>query len=236
MHYHHKKRGLFIVFEGVNGCSKTSTINELMKYAIKYNKVKVFKFPDRQGECGRYIDDYLKGKLEIQSTYDKLSLFSENRLQYLNEMLTLLEEGTTIFCDRYIYSAIVYQLPIDKPCSDIHVYSMACTVGYFDKFMIQPDMVFLLNGNFLHMRGDLEKERYYYEKEIQDTIFTYFTRVLYISNSLHFIIEPIIGDINGTACSIMDIIDTHFERLSYSPIHFLYNYYDMVEKNNKNIR
>lgn len=223
MLYQHGKRGLFIVFEGVNGSGKTSTIREIMKYAVKYEHIKVFKFPDRNGPDGVYIDSFLKETIEIRSVYDRLSLFSNNRLQYVDEIVNALENGITVICDRYIYSAIVYQLPINYRCSDIHLYAMASIVGYFDKEMPKPDIIFLMDANFLESRKDEHKERYHYEYEKQCMLFNYFKRVLSISDCMYFIVQPTTGNPNDTAIIVMDVIDRFYTSLTHMPLQFLYS-------------
>lgn len=214
-----KTRGLFIVFEGVNGSSKTSTINEIMKYSIKYGRVKVYKFPDRSGYMGDVIDDYLNKRLEITSTYDKLDIFSKNRLYYLEEMIELLNDGVTIICDRYVYSAIVYQFPINRYVNDLYIYHMASIIGYFDKFMIKPDLIFLLDADFLNKRSNTN-ELYHYNNERQIIVRNYFKRLLSMSDIEHYIITPIENNINGTACLIMNILDTRFSDLAQTPLDF----------------
>lgn len=216
------KRGLFIVFEGINGSSKSSVIQEIEKYALKYERVKIYKFPDRSGYLGNEIDAFLKKEKIIDSTYDKLHLFSENRYAYIEDMIQTLEEGITILCDRYIYSAIAYQLPLDKTPTDMHIYAMTCIVSYFDKHCIKPDMVFIMDANFLNRRENIHQEKYYYEDTKQDKIRNYFKRVLSMCDVEYYVINPIDGDIQETACLVMNIIDNRYHYLSNKELQYLY--------------
>lgn len=217
-------RGLFIVFEGVNGSSKTSTIHEIEKYALKYGSVKVYKFPDRKGYLGDDINRFLRKEKQIDSTYDRLHMFAENRYAYLEEMIQTLEEGITILCDRYIYSAIVYQLPLHKELNDIHIYSMSYIVSYFDKFCMKPDIVFLMDANFLESRRDHCREKYHYENEEQTKIRSYFKKVLSLCNVEYYIINPVYNNIEETASLVMNIIDRRYYSIATKEINFLYQH------------
>lgn len=220
------RRGLFIVFEGVNGSSKTSTICELSKYALKYGKIKIYKFPDRSGHNGKEIDTFLKKQKTIKSTYDRLDIFAKNRYAYMEEIIRHLEEGTTILCDRYIYSAIVYQLPVDRIISDIELYATASIVGYFDKHCIQPDLIFLMDADFLSNRKDAGTERYHYDSTQQNIVRSYFKRVMTLCDTEYYIIQPTNNCIHNTACDIMNIIDNRSHTLSHRNIRTLYEQYE----------
>lgn len=213
-------RGLFIVFEGVNGSTKTTTINEIIKFIPRYGKVKVYKFPDRNGTHGKKIDQFLQNQIEIKSVYDRLDLFSANRRAYRDEMIDLLQEGTTIICDRYIYSAIVYQLPVQNTISDICVYATGLIVSDFDKGMIIPDLIFLMDVDCLQLRNE-KQQRYHYDAERQNIIRNHFKRILNYSNTLCYTVEPVIGNPTETAHIVMNIIDNMYYTLNRSKLRFI---------------
>ena len=65
------------------------------------------RFPDRSSIIGQMIDGYLKSDVEMEDHVIHL-LFSANRWEAANRIKSLLEEGTTIVCDRYFHSGMVY--------------------------------------------------------------------------------------------------------------------------------
>ena len=78
----------------------------------------------------------------------------------------ILNKGYNIICDRYIYSSMAYTLTdqstniLDNKSIEIlsidHILS-------FDRNFIKPDYVFLIKGDFLHLRNE-QKELYHQNK------------------------------------------------------------------------
>lgn len=141
--------GKLIVIEGINGAGKTTIINELINY---YNSVGrnaiMFKFPNRSGKFGSKIDKYLKGELKIESKYDIIDMFVKNRESELSAINDALKNNFIVICDRYLYSGIAYQIP--SHVVDVLPYIMV--LGYFDKKMPHPDMVYYIKGHHLIKR------------------------------------------------------------------------------------
>jgi dTMP kinase len=162
------QRGLFIVFEGNNGAGKTTIINKLLeklenesficeiineKNIYEWN---VYKFPNRSTILGKKIDNFLKNKISLSKEVE-LKFFAENRKEFQIEMLSLLNKGYNIICDRYIYSSIAYTLTsqsidvINK--QNIELLSIDDIIQY-DRSFIKPDYVFIISGDFLHLRNE----------------------------------------------------------------------------------
>ncbi|KAJ5068094.1 thymidylate kinase [Anaeramoeba ignava] len=79
-----KKRGLFIVIEGIDRSGKSTQCQKIYEYLIKKNeKIEQWKYPDRNGDIGKLIDNYLKNQSEKKS-------------------------GINIVCDRYAFSGVAY--------------------------------------------------------------------------------------------------------------------------------
>ena len=74
------KRGLFIVFEGVDRCGKTTQISMLKKHFLSKNvPCHEMEFPDRSTpQIGAAINGYLKNKNDLNDNVIHL-LFSANR-------------------------------------------------------------------------------------------------------------------------------------------------------------
>lgn len=106
--------GKLIVFEGVEGCGKTTQINLSRSWLDSlFNNVQVIvtREPggtDLGGEIRRLLLDY-SGNVPIENT-SELLLYAADRAQHVEEMLKpQLADGKIILCDRYTDSTVAYQ-------------------------------------------------------------------------------------------------------------------------------
>lgn len=176
-------KGLFIVFEGNNGAGKTTIINELMKNLNTQSTIldnidnkpiyewNVYKFPNRSTVLGKKIDDFLKKKITFNSKELELKFFADNRKEFKVEMNKILNKGYNIICDRYIYSSMAYTLTnqtIDV-LNDKNIKILSIdNILYYDRSFIKPDFVFVIKGEFLHLRN--EKEELYHKNKMFNNI------------------------------------------------------------------
>ena len=153
--------GCLVVLEGVNGSGKTTIINKLMQLLAHAEiEVALYKFPFREGFRGQEIDDYLKQKSSKKSKYDVLDMFADNRKAMVGFMLADLRHGKVVICDRYVFSAIAYQIPMHV--KDSRIVKNYCNVmGYFDKDMPVPDLIYLIDGDHLKKRNYSIVERFH---------------------------------------------------------------------------
>ncbi|KAH7220620.1 thymidylate kinase-domain-containing protein [Fusarium oxysporum] len=108
-------RGAFIVLEGLDRSGKTTQVKLLeQRFVEEGKKVKVMRFPDRTTPIGQMIDAYLKSDVEMDDHVIHL-LFSANRWEAVKQIQSLLASGTTIVCDRYYHSGIVYSAAKQNP-------------------------------------------------------------------------------------------------------------------------
>ncbi|EPQ25909.1 uncharacterized protein PFL1_06582 [Pseudozyma flocculosa PF-1] len=96
-------RGLFIVVEGLDRAGKSTQVARL---ADKLG-AKEIKFPDRTTAIGQMINSYLAQTSNLDDKAIHL-LFSANRWECVQSILTTLAEGQSIVCDRYAFSGIAY--------------------------------------------------------------------------------------------------------------------------------
>ncbi|OAR02000.1 hypothetical protein LLEC1_05916, partial [Akanthomyces lecanii] len=109
------QRGAFIVLEGLDRSGKTTQVKLLgQKLAEQGRLVKLMRFPDRTTQIGQMIDSYLKSAVRMDDHAIHL-LFSANRWEAAEGINTLLESGTTIVCDRYAHSGMVYSAAKGSP-------------------------------------------------------------------------------------------------------------------------
>lgn len=100
-------RGHLILIEGLDRSGKSTQVANLNS---RIPGSKILKFPDRNTNIGKIINEYLtneKFTLPDQSIH---LLFSANRWELYQQILDDLNLGTTVILDRYIYSGIAYSL------------------------------------------------------------------------------------------------------------------------------
>jgi dTMP kinase len=134
------KRGAFIVFEGVDRCGKTTQVGLLVKHLVSLGLAAVaMRFPDRTTMVGDLINQYLQSKNDLDDRAVHL-LFSANRWEAMPRLEQLLiDEGTTVICDRYAYSGAAFSSA--KPSLEHELnWCQACDVG-----LPAPDAVIFLD-------------------------------------------------------------------------------------------
>jgi len=152
-------RGAFILFEGVDRCGKTTQANLLAEHlAGKDNdeKAEFIRFPDRTTPIGTMINSYLTNASDMEDHSIHL-LFSANRWEAVPSMLSKLESGITLVCDRYCYSGVAFSAAKEGLAME---WCMSSDIG-----LPAPDCVIFLDLPIekARERGDFGGERY--EKE-----------------------------------------------------------------------
>jgi len=100
--------GLLIVFEGCDRCGKSTQTQRLLNTLKTTGRQAVaMRFPERSTPLGKTIDQYLKKDIELDDRAAHL-LFSANRWELRESMLSQLKAGISIIVDRYVYSGVAY--------------------------------------------------------------------------------------------------------------------------------
>lgn len=105
------ERGLFITFEGCDGCGKTTCIEKV------HEMLNVKKIPhvlSREPGGSKIAEDIRKIILDKDNVEEdprtEALLYAASRRQHLVEkVIPVLEEGTMVLCDRYLDSSLAYQ-------------------------------------------------------------------------------------------------------------------------------
>ena len=103
--------GLFIAFEGADGCGKSTQVRFLTKY-LKEQGVDVLSTRE-PGGCPvseRIRDIVLDRDVENMSAQTEALLYAAARAQHVYEVIRpAVEAGRVVLCDRFIFSSLAYQ-------------------------------------------------------------------------------------------------------------------------------
>ena len=143
-------KGLFIVFEGIDGAG-CETQSKLLQKKLKGSVL--FRYPDCTDPYGRLIKKYLEGKCRIHP--EKIFMtFALNQMKDREKIGKLLEAGKIVVSDRYITSNFAYQcngaLPIDKALKFAEMFEFP-----------KPDLIF-----YLDIKPEMAMERKRREKTL----------------------------------------------------------------------
>ena len=110
-------KGKFIVLEGIDGCGKTTQINELYKWLPKSGLIRknrtLIKTREPGGSIlGREIRDMILNNNELNSPsfLTELLLYSADRAEHISKVISpALKNGNWIISDRFSGSTLAYQ-------------------------------------------------------------------------------------------------------------------------------
>lgn len=105
------ERGKFIVFEGIDGCGKTTQI-ELLEHLMKAKDIPVHvtKEPST-GPYGQLLRQIIDKKVSPPEPRSLLDLFAADRMDHLTRdsgIISMLEKGINVICDRYYLTSYAY--------------------------------------------------------------------------------------------------------------------------------
>ena len=104
------RRGVLVSIEGIDGSGKTSLVLGLIRELCDRGKdVRVVTHPSRVGPVSEVLSRYLEKRCEIPATAAHL-LFLADMHAKASEVERLVEGGTVVLMDRYVWSAMVYSL------------------------------------------------------------------------------------------------------------------------------
>ena len=135
------KKGLFITFEGIDGCGKTTQINLLKNY-LENNGYKVIltREPGAKGLGEKLREILLNYDGEVSSNCESF-LFLADRAQHIDTIIKpAIQNGVVVLCDRHTDSTVAYKgygrsLDLDQ----IKHLNNIATSG------IKPDITFILD-------------------------------------------------------------------------------------------
>jgi len=127
---------MFIVFEGIDGCGKTTQIFLLADYLYSLNKY-AHVLITREAYKDRKIREFLKQNESKEKAEILTKLFVQDRKEHINDLIIpSLEKNIIVISDRYKYSTICFQASQGQNINkliDLH------------KNMPTPDVTFVLD-------------------------------------------------------------------------------------------
>ena len=135
-------KGIFITFEGIDGCGKSTQCEMLKEYLKENNKDFIFVREPGGTVIGERIREILLDKKNSQMTArTELLLFEAARAQITDEVIKpALEEGKIVLCDRFFDSSSAYQgMARGMGMDFVAALNMAATGG------LKPDVTFFFD-------------------------------------------------------------------------------------------
>jgi len=134
-------RGKFIVFEGIDGSGKSSHA-VLLKERLEKEGHKVFLTQEpSEGEAGVLLRRCLTGKAELPEQAIA-GLFMTDRIDHILNpsfgVISHLEKGETVICDRYYFSSFAYNSMYAPLSWVIEINAMA-------RKLLRPDLTVFLD-------------------------------------------------------------------------------------------
>lgn len=134
------KRGLFIVFEGTDGCGKTTQTELLRKHIAQVTgKPCIYEQePNSRNVTGAIIRAALYGSVKVLPE-SMAYMHVADRLEHIDYMLPLLDGGTNIVCDRYYVSNMAYNATEKLPMEKVFELNIPCREA------LRPDAIIFLD-------------------------------------------------------------------------------------------
>ncbi len=173
------KKGKFIVFEGTDGSGKTTQMRMLGKYLEERGIPTFLTHEPTDSPFGSLLRACLSGRTDTDE-YTIALMFAADRTDHVrnreNGILSRLEAGVTVLCDRYYFSSYAYNggfVPLE------YVIELNRPV----RELLRPDLVLFLDTPVeeamkrVSSRGETERyETLEKQRRIRDNYFAAFER------------------------------------------------------------
>lgn len=139
-------KGHFIVFEGIDGCGKTTQIS-LLKKRIEQNGARCFETKEpSDGPVGSMIRQCLTGRIKVDES-TLAALFAADRLDHINNttdgLSIKINDGINVISDRFILSTYAYQsvrVPLDWVMNMNSLAASSLKPDYHIFIDVEPDI------------------------------------------------------------------------------------------------
>ena len=133
---------MFITFEGIEGCGKTTQVERLAKRLKKLDIPLITTLEPGGTTIGKSIREILLDSNNRNlSPLTELLLYAADRAQHVEEVIKhAMDQGKWVICDRFFDATVVYQgIAREQDMELIRILNEKVTKG------IQPDLTFLLD-------------------------------------------------------------------------------------------
>jgi len=133
---------LFITFEGIEGCGKTTQVERLVKRLNRFDIPLITTLEPGGTNIGKRIREILlDSNNKNLSPLTELLLYAADRAQHVDEVIKhALDQGKWVICDRFFDATVVYQGSArEQDMELIRILNDKVTKG------IKPDLTFLLD-------------------------------------------------------------------------------------------
>lgn len=174
-----ERKGKFIVFEGTDGSGKSTQMKLLGKYLEEKGEECFLTHEPTDSPFGELLRACMSGRVD-SNEHTIAALFAADRLDHIanpaSGILSKLNAGTTVLCDRYYFSSFAYNggfvplewvIELNKPAME----------------MLRPDLVVYIDVPIeesmkrILRRGETERyETQERQRKIRDNFFSAFER------------------------------------------------------------
>ena len=137
------KKGLFITFEGIDGCGKTTQIDLLKNFLTEQGReILITREPGAKGLGSKLREILLHYEGDVSSNCESF-LFLADRAQHIDTIVKpAIEAGQIVLCDRHIDSTVAYQgYGRGVDIGQIKMLNNIATSG------LKPDLTFIFDIN-----------------------------------------------------------------------------------------
>ena len=155
------KTGMFITFEGADGCGKTTQINLLNEYLKNKNYKTIVTLEPGGCDIGKNLRQILLHHDGFVSKRAEMFMYLADRAQHVDEIIKKnVEENKIVLCDRYIDSSIAYQgYARGGDIEQINLLNNLATNGF------EPDITFVFDVDSTIAQQRVGKTKDRLEKE-----------------------------------------------------------------------
>ena len=159
-------KGLFVVLDGIDGTGKT-TLSKCLEKQLSSLGYKVFLTAEpTSGTIGSILRN-----TDIGDSKAEALMFVADRALHTKEMISRVDDGEIVICDRYYASTLAYQSSqLDDTAVDIEWLKQIN-----DGVIVEPDLTFILDldpeetSERVDNRGERSRfERLEYQKRVRD--------------------------------------------------------------------
>lgn len=141
--------GLYIAFEGIDGCGKTTQVERLAQhFRDQGREVVTTREPRKEGLLGDVIHKVLLGNEKLPTAAIQYLFTADRVANHHSTVLPVLKRGAVVITDRCLWSAVVYGIldrtggVYDKSDADVILISQGI-LSMYHQFIV-PDYTFYL--------------------------------------------------------------------------------------------